>query len=252
MTTLEAVQNGLAAWPQPRVEGERVIVTSRSLYPSMSAVLVYVDGGENAAVVSDGGGALDEVERAVQFDPGHVKSIAKMVRNWGLEVNSNGWIHTKQIAYKNISSAIAIVTSASVDTARALLKRARPKRQRDYRVELDGLLNSKFRGYVHRNVKLVGESNRQHVFDYMLTLPGGKKLIMDAVTHDANSVNSAIVSHLDIRNRQAGEPEQENYVQRIIYNDKEEWDSSDLSLLATGATPVAFTKIASTLDRLAV
>lgn len=239
-----SLEQSLHRWPKPRVVGSRLIVTTQCFYPSRNLVLAHIEGGESTAIVSDGGGAFNEIDAAGEygFDPRRV--LRAHLKKWNLEVDKKGWIYSGSVEHRHIPSMVAIVANASADAARILLSHVRPKK-RDFRVELDKLLRQRFNGSPHSKQRLIGASNKSHEFDYVIDIGRGRRLVVDAVLPEATSINGTIVAHVDIKNA-----ELDGVVQRIIYDDNEDWKSSDLSLLTVGATPLAFSRTNSAIDRL--
>lgn len=246
MSTTELVMNGLANWPQPVVEGNTVVVSTHCLYPSRTVVMAFIDSGPRTAVVSDGGGALSEARNLPDKPEKLIAAIKKQAAHWGLNVGKNGWIYSRNIPIEDVASMVAVVASASRDAAKALISMFREKVQEDWTQELARILNREFGSNVRRGVKIAGESNKTHKFDFVVRLPNMERLVIDAAKREAGSINSAIVHHLDLRQSKA-----KNIVQKIVYNDQEEWRASDLALLEVGAQPVALSKASNVFKKLA-
>ena len=140
---------------------------------------------------------------------------------------------------------ISIVANASQQAAEHLVAHVRPKRK-DFRVQLHKLIHNKFGASVvdKPKARLVGASNKSHLLDYLIDLGDDRRLAIDAVTPDPSSINAAIVAHMDIRH--ANIPKLE---QRIVYDDVDDWKSSDIALLAVGSRPVQFSHIEPVLER---
>ncbi|MBA2770662.1 MAG: hypothetical protein H0U34_01400, partial [Sphingomonas sp.] len=91
-----------------------------------------------------------------------------------------------------------------------------------------------------------GHSEKEHKFDTALVLPDGRKVLVDTVRHQANSINSAVVANLDVK--QLDDP---SIIQRIVFDPLEEWRPEEISLLRVGATPVALPQLARSIERAA-
>lgn len=245
---LELVDRSLKLWPQPEPigDGNTVVIHTQSLYPSMSVVKVFVECTSNAVRVSDGGGALLEVTGVGEYQFDALKMLQAKSSRFDLDVSSEGWLWSKPMPHANLADLVAWVATASHRLASELLSHvsARPK-VGNFRAEVDAFLTTRYPKKLQRNKAVVGASNKTHKFDYFLSLNGaGKGLLIDVVTNDMSSINSAVVSHLDV-----AKAEPDNIVQRVIYDDRDEWKSADLNLLRVGATPLAFTKVESALAR---
>jgi hypothetical protein len=95
--------------------------------------------------------------------------------------------------------------------------------------------------YFHDNLKqdtpIVGASNKPRKFVYVVYLNGERRLLIDAVTNDAGSINARLVSNLDVRMTKNPLIDQ-----LIVYDDSMKWNSSDLKLLELGAPTVPFSR----------
>ena len=216
------------------------------LYPSNSAVTVVVEGGKQEFLVHDDAGALDEVMSAgASF--GRIDSLVRpIVHAQGLEIGEDGVIRSRIVETRQLSATIVLVANASKEAAHELLDRFRPRMRRKFRAELGQLLEIKFPKLVSREVPIVGASNKQHKFHHAVRLGCDRQLLIDAVMHDASSINAAVVAHLDIGNLRNPKIQQ-----RIIYDDSEAWAAADLNLLRVGAPPVPFSRALEVLDRIA-
>ncbi len=61
--------------------------------------------------------------------------------------------------------------------------------------------------------------------------------MVDAVLPDANSINSHAIAHLDLN-----QLNDEKIVQRMVYDDDDNWDAADLNLLQMATTLVALSR----------
>jgi hypothetical protein len=93
--------------------------------------------------------------------------------------------------------------------------------------------------------RLTGKSSRQYHFDHVVTLNGNRRLVGDAVLPDASSINSRAIANMDV-----GRLDDPSIIQRIVYDDEQEWDSADLNLLQMAATLVPYSKFERSLSRL--
>jgi hypothetical protein len=103
-------------------------------------------------------------------------------------------------------------------------------------------------GPLHRGriTIIVGHSNKPHKFPNVLKLLGGKRLIVDPVANEASSINARVVANLDVK-----ATEDPTLMQRIVYDDEDDWTPSDLNLLQVGAPVVAFSNVSEVIERLA-
>ncbi len=87
---------------------------------------------------------------------------------------------------------------------------------------------------------------KTHKFDYETFLPTHQRLLLDTVVPESSSISSVLAANLDVR--QADLPKT---VQRIVYDDGDNWKYSDLALLGLGAPVIPFTKFRPVLSKFA-
>lgn len=245
MSTLDLVNEVVGIWCKPYPMGEFVVVPTYQVYPSNSCVQIYVEGGRDTFVVSDGGGALQNaliLGRGLLHPRRHLKAAA---RDASLGVNSSGWLYARGVDAGALTSMISVVAEASKSAAFLCAKHFRPEAKTSSKMELDNNIETTFRKKLERKITLIGASNKPHNYDFGIKIDANRLIVIDAVSPEANSINSAIVSHLDLKN--AHNPK---VSQRLVYDDRVKWRSSDLSLLSVGATPIAYTRALNNLERL--
>jgi hypothetical protein len=246
MTLLETVTNAMKAWPSSsEIEGG-VAVPTQCLYPSNGIVKVFVTGGPNDFRVHDNGGALDEFESYGGTASDAIATLRKKAKEQGLDVTKSGSIYTSvRVEFVQLAGAIGLVANASKEASHALIERFRPTPKRNFREALADILELQY-GKLPGKGRVLGVSNTPHKFDYDIELSGQRRLLLDAVVPEATSINAVLTANIDVK-----QASRENIIQRIVYDDEDEWKSSDLSLLALGATVIPFTRIRQVLERLA-
>lgn len=246
MNTLEAVRTALLEWPSPRMAGSIVVVPTHCLYPSNGIVNVYVEGGRELFLVHDDGGAFDQLHSVGGHEAAPMSIIRNSVRRKGLGVSDNRAIYAKDVPLNGLGAAICLVANGSQDAAHHLVSRLRPMARRTLTEEIETILDLRFPSRWKREEAHVGASNKQHRFDYAVTLKTDVKLLMDIVKPEASSINAAVVAHLDVQRAQPI-----GLVHRVIYDDQDNWSSENLSLLGVGATPIPVSVVNQVLERLA-
>lgn len=240
MSLIESVTTILQKASQPYQAGRFVIVPTLLCYEGGCAVQAYIEGGVENFVVSDGGCAATNFVSLggdANVAQKHIKAAAQQ---FGLRGTGEGWIRSDQISAAHLPTCVAMIAECSLSVDELLRKIARRQAaSRDFKEEVNGELR---RGdgapAVMRRKHFFGASNKQHTFDFLIELSGDRSLVVDAVVPDANSINSAVVSHLDLR--QASNP---RILQRIVYDDRADWQRSDLALLSVGAPAVPFSRL---------
>jgi hypothetical protein len=143
--------------------------------------------------------------------------------------------------------ASVIVANAARDVAEALLMLSGHRTEQSLERRTREILVSKFHAWVlAKPVTVSGASERQHKFDTALELPDGRRVLVDVVKHQGNSINSAVVANLDVR--RLDDPK---LLQRIVFDPDEKWKPEEIELLGVGATPVALPSLADAITRIA-
>ncbi len=245
-TALEAVRFHLdRSLPAPEATDDGVRVTTHCMYPSNGLVRVYVKAGTQSVVVSDEGEALGEVLAAGIQAADATKLARHLVIEQGLLMRS-GIIYTPVLPIEALSIAVPIVANAAKEVARWFYDHKKIKRAVDFRKLLADYLETAFRERLSKDEKIVGASNKPHKFANVINFTSGRKLIVDAVSNEASSINARVVANLDVRSNNNPRLEQ-----RIVYDDAEKWSYADLNLLSVGAPVIRFSNSAEVIARLA-
>ncbi|RYH57420.1 MAG: hypothetical protein EON54_11845 [Alcaligenaceae bacterium] len=237
MSILQTVTEEVAAWTQPVQAGQRVIVPTFSTYPSNSVVQVFIEGGQDTFLVSDGGGAIGTLHGAGGggHDASPLRMLVLQARGKPFRVNKSGWIYMSPVSRAELTYAVGMVAEHSLRMAELLLRNFKPEPHHDFRQDLSLKFQLRFREAFTSGERLLGASNKLHKFDYVIRAAEHRTLVMDAVVPDSSSINAALVSHLDLKlSGQTG------IRQAIIYDDHQDWKSSDLALLRVAAPPIAY------------
>jgi hypothetical protein len=241
----EPLADGLRSLAALRqIEGGWRVVT-HCMYPSNGLVEITVRGGARTIVASDEGGAFGEALSAGIAVRDYSKSVAHIVREQGLLMRE-GVIYTPQVAIEAAAPSVLLVANASQEVARWMFDHTKIRRPRDFRVVLSEFLRKRFEERLAHNTIIVGKSNKPHKFANVISLPNGKRLIIDTVMNDASSINARVVANLDVR-----AANDEGVSQRIVYDDDEGWSASDLNLLQVGAPAVPFSRSREVIERVA-
>ena len=244
MSDMSFVKSALEPFCRYSLFEGQAAVTTHCLYPSNSAVTVYVSGGPSGAVVSDEGGAASVLAEHGRVVP-DIDRYLKRFCHRGLKT-SGGKIFTPPVSAEQLTAAVMLVANASSEAAKWGVENLRVSRQRNLRKELYDALSRHFpKEQIDRQHRITGKSNRQYRFDNVVKLSDGRILVVDAVVPDPNSINAHAVAHLDLSRR--GE---ERILQRMVYDEEADWQSSDLNLLQMAAKLVPLSGFDASLDRL--
>ncbi len=250
MTTKSQVSEALALFSTFETVRDAVVVQTHCMYPDNALVAVYVRGGPNSGFqVSDEGRAIDELTVSNKLIPNVKRFLTPICEMGGLKVADDGRIVSRRVGLDNLVSAVLFVANASAEAVRkglSVLKHHHSHEPTSLRDDLYRILYRHFsERHVHRDVRIQGATNRFYRFDAAIMLGGGRRLLLDPVTPDANSINSRYVAHTDI-----GHSEDVRFVQRIVYDDREQWQAPDLNLLRRAATIVPYSQCETAVKRL--
>ena len=221
-----------------------VRVTTHCIYPSNGLVRVMVNGGVDSIVATDDGEALGEALAAgIEIDNAD-KLLRGFVQQRGLTI-MNGVIRSPVTPMDAAPVSILHVANVAKDAAHWLYEHGGLSRRGDFRELLSRFLTTEFKEQVAETY-ISGASQKPHTFANVISFANGRRLIVDAVSNDASSINARLVANLDVRS--ANDP---MINQRIVYDDAQPWSASDLKLLQIGATIVPFSKAQPVIQRVA-
>lgn len=250
MSLLETVSCALKTWPGIVSETDGIAVPTHCLYPSNGIVNVFVIGGERKFQVSDGGGALEEFKGSGGSTYNDLSVIRSIAKAHGLEVSKSGAIHSSLVTAEQLVGTIVLVANASKEAAHALEIRIQAVPRKNFRELLASLIDAERAHGLFVDVStqrtITGASTKSHKFDYDISLAGHKRLLLDTVVPEASSINSVLAANLDVK-----AAELDKTIQRIVYDDQDNWKSADLALLGLGAIVVPFRNLGPILNRLA-
>jgi hypothetical protein len=243
---LTIVRRGLDETASMKRVGDDLVVTTHCMYPSNGLVRVTVRGGDRTVIASDEGGAFGEALSAGIPVRDYDRTPGNMVKEQGLLLK-DGVIFTPRMPIDASPLAILLVANASQEIARWMYDHAKIKRTRDFRAMLSDFLEKRFESRLAHNAVLVGHSTKPHRFANVVSLPSDIRLVIDPVVNEASSINARALANLDVK--AAGD---RRIVQRIVYDDEDDWSAADLNLLQVGAPVVPFSRVSDVIARLAV
>ena len=236
MNTAQYVRQTIGSIFMAVEHDDAVSVTTSCLYPSNSLVTVFIRGGPNGAVVSDDGRAIDELTALNRDIPNADKFLRKFCVKTGLEAK-NGKIFSPMIFGGQLPAAVVFVANASAAAVSWGVNKLKVSRARDLRKELEDVLAQSLpASRIERNYRVEGQSTRNYRFDHVVHL-GSQVLIFDPVNPDANSINARAIAHFDVGNRK-----DDQILQHLVYDEDENWKTSDLGLLQMAATIVPLSR----------
>jgi hypothetical protein len=237
MNLKEIIANGIAPFSQYRELENGVSLSTHCLYPSHASVQVFVRGAGDSFYVSDGGGAIRDAETSGAVLGKSDTKFLKLIQKQGL-VMKNGVVGTEAIPIDMVPAAVLLVANASKEVADFIFSTWRVAKARDFKELVREYLVKEFPRFAVKEERLIGESHKPHAFESVVHLPSGRRLIVDPVLRDSNSINARVVANLDIHLAKL-----DGVMQRIVYNDADGWPANDLSVLDFSRVPrFAFSK----------
>ena len=236
----------IRAWPICQHDGNEYIVITHCQLPNGSLVKVRIRQSGDGWIVSDGGAALDEALAAGVERPAFGMTVRRAIRTKGLSF-VDGRIESPRVGEASLFNAVVIVANAARDLAETLIFVGSAFAEETLEIRTRKILVGRFHALVTaKPVIIAGASEREHKFENALKLPDGRKILVDVVKHQGNSINSAVVANLDVQ--RLNDP---TIVQRIVFDPSESWKTEEIALLGVGATPVALPSLAESIERIA-
>ncbi len=243
MTCPPYIREALAQFSVCVDTGEGISIPTQILYPSNSAVTVLVTGGPTGCVVSDDGRAIAEIAAHGFEVPNPESYLRQFSASRGLRLNG-AKIYSPPVPADALPTAISLVSTVSSLAAFWAVRTIRPRSRRDLRRELRDLLGARFsRERVKEEFHLAGLSGRNYRFEFMVEIGGARHLIIDGVFPDATAINSRAIAHLDV-----GQLKKPELIQRMVYDERDNWPAADINLLRIAAELVPLTLFNSNLD----
>ena len=171
--------------------------------------------------------------------------LKRLVKPQGLDAE-NGVIFSPRIPLSDVPASILLVANASKEVADWGLANIKFKAVRNFREDLADLLGRHFHDNLKHDFPVIGASNKPHKFSNVILLPHDRRLLVDPAVNEASSINARVVANMDVRMAHNA-----NLLQLIVYDDRENWDSSQLNLLGLGAATVSFGMAEREIMRLA-
>lgn len=236
----------IRSWPICQHDGDEHVVTTHCQLPNGSLVKVRIRQSGDGWIVSDGGAALDEAVAAGVEKPAFSLTVRRAIRTKGLSF-VDGRIESPRVGEASLFNAVVVIANAARDLAETLVFVGSTFAEETLETRTRKILVGRFHALVtSKPVIIAGASEREHKFDNALKLPDGRKVLVDVVKHQGNSINSAVVANLDVQ--RLNNP---SIIQRIVFDPNESWKNEEISLLGVGALPVALSGLADSIERIA-
>ncbi len=240
----DAIRNAIASSISVSFDADFAWAETQCLYPSNATVLIRIAGGKETFSISDNAGAVREASSCGLPTHEVRGAIARIAEQQGL-IFSNDEILSPPVDISDLTAAAVLVANASQEASHWILAHVKIRPPRNFKNDLADLLARNFGHELKHNLPIIGASNKAHRFEHVIYLGNARQILIDPVVNEASSINARVVANMDVKLAKLAGVEQ-----RIVYDDYEEWKSSDLSLLQMGAPIVAFSMAQPLIDRL--
>jgi len=222
-------------------------VPTQCLYPSNGVVVVLVSGGPHQCLVSDEGRAIDEITNHGLFVEQPERVLRQFCTPRGLKYEG-AKIFSPAVPLEALPDAIAHVANASSLVAHWGVYNIKLRSRRNLRAELKTLLQIRYqKDSIREELRLTGHSGRQYRFEFVVEIGAEQRLVLDSVRPEPTSINTRAIAHLDIARQ-----ENPQILQRMVYDENDDWRAEDLNLLRMAAELVPLTRFGQNLDGLKV
>ena len=228
--------------PVPARDGGLLVPTSL-LYPSNGNVVVYVSGGHESCVVSDRGDALRNARAHCVEIPDVNAWLSNSLRGSFLH-HARGQITSGAIRLDEIVAGIALVSRAASDAVRYALDHYKRPGVTVYKRTYETLIKHFGTPNVSREMIIAGASNRNYRFDFSIPVSGSKRLFLDTVSPNPNSVNATAIAHIDVGNLKERAP-----FHAIVFDPESDWEASDINLLQSASQLLPIARLSNELGR---
>lgn len=236
----------LAEWPQIARTERGAMVRTSCVFPSGSLLTVSVQPAIDGWIVSDEGAAAWEAEAGGHNVEDAMRGLKSRLTRQGLRVE-NGKIYSERVSASELPFMVAYLATATLDAARWLSGRARRSPKHDLTHELRQFLRQEFPDFLLTEpLSLLGSTEKSYTFSNVLRLPNRQRLLLDPVVRQDSSIKSRVVANIDVEKAKHA-----NVIQRLVYDDDEDWTQPELALLAVAAPTVPFSQVGGVIRNLA-
>lgn len=212
-----------------------VLVPTTTLLPSGALVMARVQQlPDGRFVVSDDGGAIDEVSSQLFTTPGkrELRKGEEIAQRLGLQFDALGF-RTEGVTAEQLQAAIIYVAEAARQWASQLTEAAQRRQDRDLAARVEERLREVLPDRaISRDREVQGLSSRSYQFDLVADLGEDRLALFELVSPHPNAIAAAHLKFFDVSGSHPTWP-REAVVERL-----NEWPSADLAVLGKVASHV--------------
>lgn len=221
------------------------LVRTSCILPSGSLLNVSVQPAIDGWIVCDEGAVVaDAIAHGFDVDFS-LKGLASRLSREGLRIEK-GRIYSERVSPGELPFMVAYLATSAIDASKWLLNNAAKHSRRGVADLLNELVDRRYSELrLHEPLEVFGNSSKRYAFDNVLLLPNRQRLILDPVKKNDGSIKSRLVANLDV-----AQAHHENLLQRIVYDESENWEQQELALLSVGAPTIKISRVEEVVDRM--
>jgi len=220
----------------PVQDGYRVL--SDTLMPSGGLIYVYIQMRGGHLFMHDDGAAFDEIAR-MGAEMSTASGVRRLLSETNFRLTPKGEICRDGIAPTDVAVGISLVADASLRAATFMLARAKVRIGQPLDSRVKAALRQRFPGGT-ADFRFDGKAKQQK-FDFGMEVDG-ETILVDAVSPDISSVNSAIVKSLDAKSAPNSRARP-----ILVYDERDRWHADAMNLLGMAGERMEFKRVAEGL-----
>lgn len=212
-----------------------VSVLADTMMPSGLLIRIHMQLRDGLLFLHDNGAAFDELAQ----HGGECRSagaVKRMLAASNFRLTAEGQIFRDAVHPREVGAGVALLADASLRAAHFMLAHCKVKVGQPLDVRVTDALRRRFPNGTPK-FRYDGQA-RQQTFDFGFD-HDGQVVLVDAVSPDLSSVNSAIVKSLD-----AVRAPNSRARPILVYDEADHWPSDALTLLAMAGERVSFKRVA--------
>lgn len=220
--------------PAPTADGDAVRVETTTLLPGGGLVTVSVRAGAGGYGVSDDGAGRTAilalgVQDLTSWDARRGHDLAEAA---GLVFDGEGF-SLSDVSPGQLPAAIAYVADACRTWTAAALEARAHRVRRDLKARTEARIRAVLPGLpIDLDRQLLGVSTKRHTIDMVVTLPGDRLALFEALSPAPTSMASVHMKFHDIMQAHADWPRE------AVVDDLSQWPSEDLAVMQQVASHV--------------
>lgn len=220
---------------RPAEGSANLLVPTTTLLPSGAVVTARIQQlPDGRFVVSDDGGAIDEVSSQLLTTPSRrdLRKGEEIAKRLGLQFDAFGF-RTEGVDAAQLQAAIIYVAEACRQWAALLIEAAQRRQERDLTARVEERLKQVFaENAISKDREVQGLSSRSYKFDLVADLGEDRMALFELVSPHPNAIAAAHLKFFDVSGSHPTWP-REAVVERM-----DDWPSADLAVLGKVASHV--------------